>query len=221
MDGIHDLGGKQGYGAIAVSGDEEPPFHSAWEARMWGIAFAYTRPPGCSAPVFRYTREQETPLRYLTRPYLDQWYQAHACMLLGSGAVTVDELASGTSDGGRPAFAGSPMSAAQVARNKHLTPARTTRDDLQPRFRVGDEVRVILTPSPGHTRVPAYVRGHRGIVHASHGGHALDDATARGEQVIEPLYTVGFKLSTLFAEHAGSNDRVHVELWESHLHECV
>ncbi len=37
MDGIHDLGGKQGYGPIEVD-DDETPFHHDWEAREWGMA---------------------------------------------------------------------------------------------------------------------------------------------------------------------------------------
>src|SRR4051794_7008098 len=46
---------------------------------------------------FRFTREQLPPVEYLTRPYFDQWYRCYAAMLLGSGLVTVEELASGRS----------------------------------------------------------------------------------------------------------------------------
>ena len=87
-------------------------------------------------------------------------------------------------------------------------------------MRSGDAVRARLESTPGHTRLPAYVRGHRGIVTDCHGGFPLDDALARGETVVEALYTVRFEIGTLFPERAGSPDRVHVELWESHVEDA-
>jgi nitrile hydratase len=35
MDTVHDLGGMQGFGPIAVSA---PPFAHEWERRMWALA---------------------------------------------------------------------------------------------------------------------------------------------------------------------------------------
>ncbi len=37
MDGVHDLGGKQGHGPIDVHEPVEP-FHSEWEARAWALS---------------------------------------------------------------------------------------------------------------------------------------------------------------------------------------
>ena len=36
MDGIHDLGGKQGFGAVLRESDE-PVFHARWESRVFGL----------------------------------------------------------------------------------------------------------------------------------------------------------------------------------------
>ena len=36
MDGIHDMGGRQGFGPVDVKEPEEV-FHEAWEGRVWGI----------------------------------------------------------------------------------------------------------------------------------------------------------------------------------------
>ncbi len=36
MDGIHDLGGKQGFGAV-VRETNEPVFHARWESRVFGL----------------------------------------------------------------------------------------------------------------------------------------------------------------------------------------
>ena len=88
MDGVHDLGGKLGFGPIEVA-DEGSPFHGAWEGRMMGIARAISRPPDWNIDKFRHSRELEAPVLYLTRPYYDQWYKAYACMLVGSGVVTL------------------------------------------------------------------------------------------------------------------------------------
>ena len=41
MDGIHDLGGRQGFGPVDVDEPDEV-FHEAWEGRVWGIVFAMT-----------------------------------------------------------------------------------------------------------------------------------------------------------------------------------
>ena len=43
MDGIHDVGGEQGFGRVEPTA-EEPPFEQDWEARLVGIFRAITRP---------------------------------------------------------------------------------------------------------------------------------------------------------------------------------
>ena len=43
MDGIHDVGGEQGFGRVEPTA-EEPPFKQDWEARLVGIFRAITRP---------------------------------------------------------------------------------------------------------------------------------------------------------------------------------
>src|SRR5271166_1997977 len=95
---------------------------SAWEARLVGIFRAITRPREAdwNADKFRFTREQLPPVEYLTRPYFDQWYASYAAMLLGSGLVTAQELAAGTS-AGNPSVALKPMSAADVAKMKKVS----------------------------------------------------------------------------------------------------
>ena len=52
MDGIHDLGGRQGFGAIDVNEPEEQ-FHEPWEERVRGIVNAMSRPPDWNLDWFR------------------------------------------------------------------------------------------------------------------------------------------------------------------------
>jgi len=39
MDGVHDLGGMDGFGAVEVETDE-PVFHETWEGRVWAMSTA-------------------------------------------------------------------------------------------------------------------------------------------------------------------------------------
>jgi nitrile hydratase len=105
MDGIHDVGGEHRFGRVEPTA-EEPPFKQEWEARLVGIIRAIARPREAewNADKFRFTREQLPPVEYLTRPYFDQWYRTYAAMLLGSGLVTAEKLATGRSTQSVPIF---------------------------------------------------------------------------------------------------------------------
>jgi nitrile hydratase beta subunit len=216
MDGIHDVGGKLGFGTIKPT-DVDPPFPAHCDGRMLGIARAIARPSDWNSDKFRHTRELEDPVQYLTRTYFDQWYKAYACMLVGSGLVSVEELATGKSSGTRPTDLNPPMSAGQVAKAKLMGPSFERPYDEVPRFQTGELVKARLVTPTGHCRLPAYVRGHAGEVTAYHGAHVLADASAHNQQLVEPLYTVRFRLRDLFPERKESVDLVHLDLWESHL----
>ena len=216
MDGIHDVGGKLGFGPIGVT-YVEPAFHAPWEGRMFGIVRAMSRPPDWNVDKFRHTRELEDPVLYLTRPYFDQWYKVYSCMFVGSGIATVAELASGQSDGTRPEGLPPPMAPKTVAEAKNGGASFERPYDDKPRFEVGDSIRGRLITPVGHCRLPAYVRGHPGKIAAYRGAHLFADASAHNEERAEPLYSVVFKLSDLFPERQDSADQVYLDLWESHL----
>jgi len=217
MDGIHDVGGEQGFGRVEPTA-EEPPFEQDWEGRLVAIFRAIARPREAdwNADKFRFTREQLPPVEYLTRPYFDQWYRTYAAMLLGSGLVTAKELATGRSTQSVPTFL-KPMNAADVTTARNVTERFDRHYAGEPRFGAGDRVRAVLRGQPGHTRLPRYVRGHVGIVVAVHGAHVVPDESAQGRSIAEPLYTVAFALAELFSERAGSADKVHLDLWERYL----
>ena len=94
MDGVHDLGGRQGFGAIDVNEPEEQ-FHEEWEARVRAMITVMSRAPDWNLDWFRFCRELIDPVDYLSRPYFDQWLQSYAAMMVNSGLATVEELASG------------------------------------------------------------------------------------------------------------------------------
>ena len=215
MDGVHDLGGQQNHGAIAVR-DDDAPFHDDWEWRMWAIARAIARPQDWNLDKFRFTRELLQPVEYLARSYFDQWYTAYSAMLLGSGLATVDELSTGRS-GGRPPASLKPMSVADVAKLGAVSMRFDRPYEGAPRFGAGQRVRARISGSAGHTRLPRYIRGHAGVVRSLNGAHVVPDENVEGREVAEPLYTVSFMLADLFPERSGSADTVSLDLWERYL----
>jgi nitrile hydratase len=70
----------------------------------------------------------------------------------------------------------------------------------------------------GHTRLPRYARGRRGLIAAYRGVHVFPDQHAhqRGEAPC-PLYSVRFTGRELWGEQAESNSCVHLDLWEPYL----
>ncbi len=215
MDGIHDLGGRQGYGTIDVHETEEP-FHEPWEARVRGIVDAISRPADWSIDWFRHCRELIDPVDYLTRPYFDQWLQTYAAMMVNSGVATVEELANGHAKTSPPDLS-PPMTAADVDKAKRVERRFDREIDEPPVFTVGDTVRVKNHGVPGHTRLPAYARGRRGLIEGCHGAHIFPDANAHGEKRAEPLYTVGFEAEELWPEAERRRERVFLNLWQSYL----
>jgi len=220
MDGPHDLGGRQFFGPVTVDEPEEA-FHSDWEARMWGIDQALSPVPGVNLDWWRHVRELIDPVDYLTRPYFDQWMQIEAALLIDSGLATIEEIVSGKAATASPDLE-PPIGPEKVrAASKHVT--RYDRaDGPPPSFRVGANVRANAVGAPGHTRLPAYVRGRVGRIERFCGAHVFPDAHARGIDRAEPLYTVRFEAEELWPEARAADAKerracVHLDLWESYL----
>ncbi|MFQ5626580.1 MAG: nitrile hydratase subunit beta [Methyloligellaceae bacterium] len=215
MDGIHDLGGRQGFGKVDVEEAEEA-FHSDWEARAYAIIRAMRKAPDWRIDKFRFTREQIDPADYLTRPYYDQWLQSYAAMMVGSGVASVEEIASGHAQTG-PADLGPPPGPDRVAHERTKPRATFERPYDKPfRFAVGDAVRTKSHAHGGHTRLPGYARGRTGTVAYLRGAFMLPDDSARGIERAEPLYTVAFKASEFWPDE-GREHLIHLDLWESYL----
>ncbi len=216
MDGIHDLGGKQGYGPVEVT-EADSPFPTEWEARAFGITKCVRTASDYSVDKFRYTREQLPPLEYLTTPYYEQWMRGTMAMLVGSGMVTAEELASGQSDGTRPTDVAAPQTGDEARAATRVGLRFDGPYEGTPRFSEGDLIRVATESCPGHTRVPQYLRGRVGRIVSFHGAHGVPDDNVKNIKTYEPLYTVSFQLSELFEEQAGSSDEVNAEIWERFL----
>jgi nitrile hydratase len=217
MDGIHDLGGKQGYGPIEV--EDDYGFHHDWEGREWGIAQC-ARTPGITIDWWRHCRELIMPVDYLERPYFDSWAQTDFATYIEAGWITLEEVSAGKAlqadrDYGQPPPA---MTLEQVLAEDHAHAACFEGEiDAAPAFAVGQSVRTARHGHAGHTRLPQYARGCRGVIHAHHGAHVFPDRSAEGVEIHQHLYTVMFLASELWAEAEGSRDKVFLDLWESYL----
>lgn len=221
MDGIHDLGGKYGFGAI-VPEDNEPVFHERWEAKV----FAMMRAAGGAgayrnADQFRHAIERIDPVAYLTHGYYGRWLGGLETLLVEAGLVDEEELE-------RRVLATGGAADALVAARPGKSPDRVDYDNddgssyrklrSAPGFRVGDRVRTRATPSDGHTRLPAYARGCCGTVGAWHDGWILPDSNAHGHgENPQHLYTVGFAGEDLWGEVAEPGVIVNLDLFEGYL----
>lgn len=216
MNGIHDLGGMHGFGAIAPEANE-PPFHEPWEGRAGGILEVMTFPPGFTVDRFRYLRETLRPDLYLTQTYYEQWVYIAEQALLEAGMITAMELATG-----RAAPWATPRDdamKAEAVRDFLHDRTHSGRALAQPpAFAMGQAVRARNAQPDGHTRLPRYARGKTGQVVRLHGGHVLPDASAHGggEQP-QHLYTVAFTARELWGDAANDRDKIHLDLWESYL----
>jgi len=221
MDGIHDLGGKEGYGPIEVD-DDESPFHEDWEGREWGIAQC-ARTPGITIDWWRHCRELIMPEDYLGRPYFDSWAQTDFSTYIEAGWISEEEISAGKSlskdtDYGKPAVA---MTLKQVLQEDHDHAVRFDAEiETPPVFAVGQAVIASRHGKSGHTRLPQYARGRQGTVHAYNGAHVFPDLSAQGEEVHQHCYSVMFEASELWPEAQWSQDKVYLDLWESYLAEA-
>jgi nitrile hydratase len=203
MDGIHDLGGKEGYGPVLVELDE-PVFHHDWERRAWGVSMGTFVLRLWNGGRFRHAIERMDPVHYLTSRYYEHWATAVATGLVELGTVSLDDLEARA--GGRV-----PLSVAVVAVDGEQPPASSRE------FAVGDRVRVRSWHPRGHTRCPQYVRGKVGTVVRLDPPAPLPDLEAHtDERRREPICCVRFEAADLWGA-SRPDDAVHVDLWSSYL----
>ncbi|SRR6266545_2441545 len=85
-------------------------------------------------------------------------------------------------------------------------------------FRVGDRVLTRASETVGHTRLPRYARGKRGVIESVHGPYRLPDTNAHLVSIDwEPVYTVAFEARELWGSQAAPRDSVRIDLWQSYL----
>ena len=86
MDGIHDLGGKQGFGAV-VRETDEPVFHARWESRVFGLIRVGGGGASRNIDHFRHAIERIDPVAYLTHGYYGRWLGGLETMIVEAGIL--------------------------------------------------------------------------------------------------------------------------------------
>ena len=215
MNGGHDLGGMHGLGPINPEPEAaEPVFHAEWERRAFAITLACGMLGEWNIDSARHARERQHPADYIKNSYYQNWLAGLETLLLDADLVSETELASGKAE--RASDKRAPTAADAETIIAAGDPARLNIDK-QPRFSVGDKVRVANNHPLTHTRAPRYVRGRLGIINRLHGVHVFPDQNALGNRVGEPLYSVRFEASELWGNTANHRDAVYIDLWEPHL----
>ncbi|MEE9253555.1 MAG: nitrile hydratase subunit beta, partial [Pseudomonadales bacterium] len=181
MEGIHDLGGVEGFGPVEPE-ENEPAFHERWEAQVFAINRALGR-TGARANIdqFRHSIERIDPVAYLTHTYYGRWLGGIETMLVEAGVVTQDEInVRVKAQGGELGLiAARPSADPDTVPAGELQGARRPLD-TKPRFAIGERVVTRNHAVPGHTRLPRYARGKVGTVVLYHDGWVYPDTNAHG-----------------------------------------
>jgi nitrile hydratase len=187
MDGMHDLGGKQGFGRVRYR-PKADVFHAPWERRANALYSLAVKHGIFNMDEYRHAIERMEPRHYLSASYYERSLTGLATLLVEKGVVTraaLEELADG-------AF---PLSLP-------IGPGRPNAADRQ-RFKPGDRVRVKDDFVPGHVRMPAYIRGKTGVVVSETPVYPFPDAHAHGVKAAdEPTYDVEFRAEALWPNSA-------------------
>jgi nitrile hydratase len=213
VDGVHDLGGRDGFGPVVVEPDE-PVFHAPWERTARALIIAtVSAVPNPSGGAMRHTIERMDPGLYLTTSYYEHWLTAAATLAVEGGLLThaeLEERAGGAYPLCRPVHPDAPAEAAAAAAVVGAG-----------RFIVGSRVQVRRWHPRGHTRCPAYVMGRIGIVTRVDGAFNVPDVEAHSsDRIPEATYSVRFEADELWVDgQAGVT--VNVDLWDRYLEAAV
>lgn len=235
MDGIHDLGGRQGFGSVRHTVDEAV-FHARWQARVFACLLGLQRVALHNTDQFRHAVERIVPSAYLRDGYYGRWLGGLETLAVEAGLLDQAALSAHMLRAGASPDAVLP---AQIAAQPDVAPARlaaggwsrpgavndATRGNTAqrplatpPQFRIGEEVRAQVHGCSGHTRLPAYARGRRGTIVAWHDGWVFPDrhAHAEGEDP-QHLYTVAFAGQALWGPSCEPDVVVMLDLFEPYL----
>jgi nitrile hydratase beta subunit len=213
-----DLGGAEGWGRVKTPAADEPVFAEKWESRAFALALlSMGRVSGRNLDAFRHAQQRLGRAEYFDDTYYGQWLNAAELMLVDSAI-----LAPGAVEARARRLRGEDVEEPPVPEpNKpdyKPTAAGSLRSiDTPPRFAVGDTVRAKDMQPEGHTRLPYYLRGHRGIIDIIEPASVLPDTHAHflGENP-QYVYTVRFDSRELWGADA-EPFMLTAELYESYL----
>ena len=222
MNGVHDMGGMHGFGTIPREEGREP-FHAEWEGRMFGVLLALGSHGVHDPGGLRAAQESMEPASYLGFGYFERWLRVTERALLEKGYLTLEELNQRTAElDARPDAVilrrEDPETTARLMQAVHARSPSSREGGSAPIFRSGDSVRVRNLHSPGHTRLPGYVRGKLATIARLHGIYDFHDAAPEGtHNPPQPVYSVRFEAEELWGEAAEARQSLYLDMWQSYL----
>lgn len=219
MNGVHDMGGMQGFGPVVPEPDE-PLFHAPWEKRALAITLAMGAGGLWNIDLGRAARESLPPATYLASSYYEIWIRALEDLMRDRGLVTPHELQTGIATTPAPPFRTLHVDSVDAALARGTPAGREARQAA--RFAIGERVVARNMHPGGHTRLPRYVRGHAGTVALIHGAHVFADRHASKplapfDEDPQWLYTVVFDAQELWGAQADALATISVDAWEPYL----
>jgi nitrile hydratase subunit beta len=90
--------------------------------------------------------------------------------------------------------------------------------EVAARFKAGDKVLVRNLNPTGHTRLPRYIRGKRGVIHSDWGSFVFPDTVAHGKGSRgQHVYSVRFEGRELWGSAAPAKDVLYVDVWDEYM----
>lgn len=216
MNGPHDMGGMQCYGAVEPEKDE-PVFHANWEKRALAMTVGMGFAGQWNLDISRFARESLPYDFYLTKSYYQIWIAGLQNLMLERGMVTPNELQTGM-----PETKG--IQVKRVVKPDEMPAALAAggpverETTVEPSFKIGEKVRSLNINPQTHTRLPRYIRGKLGQIVTIHGCHVFPDSNSKAEgENPQWLYSVCFDAQELFGKGAEENNTIMVDCWEPYL----
>jgi nitrile hydratase len=216
MNGVHDMGGMDGFGKVETEANE-PTFHAEWEGRVLAMVRALGGAGAFNIDTSRFYRETLPPAIYLASSYYQKWLLGLEAMLIDKGYIAASEVARGHATGPAKPLKRGKFTVADVERI--MVRGAFGREAQAPaKFKPGDRVRAKNIHPATHTRLPRYVRGHVGVVERNLGCNVFPDKAAM-EAGEDPqwLYTVVFDSAELWGPDADPTVRISVDAFEPYL----
>ena len=216
MNGVHDMGGMDGFGKVEPE-PNKPAFHEKWEGRVLAMVRAMGAAGAFNIDTSRYYRETLPPHIYLASSYYRKWLLGLEDNLTDKGFVTSSELAAGHAKEPAKPLKNGKLRLEDVerimVRGQFERPAPTPA-----KFKPGDRVRTKNMHPATHTRLPRYTRGHVGVVERVLGCQVFPDSAAMelGENP-QWLYTVVFEGAELWGPEADPTVKISIDAFESYL----
>lgn len=202
MDGIHDMGGTQGWGSVTIPPDEAV-FDAPWQAKAFAFGALSARLSGRNLDAMRHAIDRLHPYDYLADGYYGRWLGCTETMLVDSGVLAPGAVEARARRRRGEDVEEPPVGEAHKPDYQPTGPGSLRASERPVRFAVGDRVRTKRFGPPGHTRLARYIRGHVGTVQAVQPSQVLPDTHAHFvAENAQPVYAVRFESTDLWGPDA-------------------